>query len=178
MPRGRLIFSFQAEIARIDTARTATDPPDGDPSRPVVSGYDPIFREPLKVPANPDDRIGISARRELPPVLVPAQIEAESFERMQMMIGGDSPIALFRIVCHFRDLERMGLVRANGTAAFQKGDRLTRVLQRDGTLVQEFPDPPGLYARQVLPRGFGLSLRNPKRNLLFIDFEAREQSTR
>lgn len=177
--RGRLIFPFVVEIARLDTSSTEADPADADPDRPVDSGFDPIFREPRVLPDSANDTTGTTARQELPVVQIPAQIEAETFDRLQMLASGDSPEGLFRIILHFKDLERLSLVRANGVAAFNPGDRLHRILhKRDLSLVQEIPDPPGLYARHLLPRGWGLSVINPKRNLLFIDFEARTQSSR
>lgn len=179
MTRGRLICPFVVEIARLDTAATAADPADADADRPVDIGVDPIFREPIKVPTAEDDQIGASTRAEMAVVQVPAQIEAEHFDKLQMLLSGDSPEALFRIILHFKDLERLDLVRPDGAAHFSNGDRLVRVLHKsDLSLVQDIPDPPGLYLRHILPRGWGLSLTRAKRNLLFLDFEAREQSAR
>ncbi|MCG8668635.1 MAG: hypothetical protein MI867_04415 [Pseudomonadales bacterium] len=179
MPRGRLIFPFVVEIARIDTAGTAADPTDADPARPADSGYDPIYREPIKAPTGPSDTVGVTARVELPVVQIPAQIEAEMFERLEMLLSGHSPQEFFRVVLHFKDIERLGLTRPDGTAAFSIGDRLVRILhKKDLSLVQDIPDPPAMHAFQVMPRGWGLSPSNARRNLLFLDFRARDRSTR
>ena len=45
--RGRLIFSFLAELYRLDTVTTATDDPDG--AGPLTGGYDPDFKESVLV---------------------------------------------------------------------------------------------------------------------------------
>lgn len=179
MPHVPLIFPFVIEVARLDTAGTAADPVDADPARPADSGYDPIYREPIKVPTSPTDRVGVSARVELPVIQIPAQIEAEQFDKLQMLLSGNSPAEMFRCILHFRDIERQGLTRPNGVAAFSPGDRLVRVLhKRDLTLVQDFPDPPGMHLEQAMPRGWGLSRRSATRDLLFLDFRARDRSVR
>ena len=169
MPRGRLICPFLAEVARLDTAATSDDP---DGSGPILGGMDPIFREPVKVPTDSDDEIGTTNRVELPVVQIPVQIEAEQFDRLQMLANGLSPRGVIRLIAHFRDLETMGLVHPDGSAAFDTDDRLVRILRKDGVLVQEFT---GLYLTQAIPRGWGLSTSVPKRNLLFLDFMSRDQ---
>ena len=179
MPHVPLIFPFVIEVARLDTAGTAADPVDADPARPVDSGYNPVYREPTKVPTSTTDRIGVSARVELPVIQIAAQIEAEQFDRLQMLISGHSPSELFRCVLHFRDIERQSLTRPDGVAAFSVGDRLVRILhKRDLSLVQDIPDPPGMHLEQALPRGWGLSRTRATRDLLFLDFRARDRSVR
>lgn len=173
MPRGRLIFPFLARIARIDTVATEADP---DAAGPLTSGYDDVFREPVMVPASGDDRLGSSARVEATPISVRCQVEPEQFEVLQQMVSGDAAQGRFHLVLHFKDLEDAGLVEASGHAAIRKGDRLVGIDRTDGTLVQEVPDPPGLYVHEALPRGMGLSLNNAHRNLLLLTFRSRDKS--
>ncbi len=171
MARGRLIYPFVAEIAPLDTAATeAIDPPG-----PVSSGFDEDFRTVVKVSVG-NEQVGTSQRQEGALIQIEAQIDAEEFERLEMMLSGDSPNSRFRLILHFKELERLGFVDADGRATFKKGDRLHRILDKKGNLVQTIPNPPGLYVQQAMPRGWGLGGSNPKRNLLFLDFQERETS--
>lgn len=174
MTRGRLIFPFLVDFEQLDTAAIEADP---DGAGSLSSGYDEVFREPVKVLENPDDQVGKTVRVENT-LQVRAQIESVQFERLEQMISGDSPQGRFMLVLHFRDLEKAGLVDADGLAMIRKGDRLGAIRETDGTLVQNIPDPPGLYVNELLPRGMGLSLKKPKRNLLIVTLKARDQSTR
>lgn len=175
MPRGRLVFPFLIEIAPLDTAATAADPDGGGE---LESGYDPIFRAPKKILADPADQTGASGRVEGAVYTMPAQVEPEFFQRLEMLLAGDNPDGMMRLVFHFRDLENAGRVDANGLATIRKGDRINRILTKRGELVQVIPNPPGLFVTEALPRGMGLSLGNPKRNLLLVTVQEREQSSR
>ena len=169
--RGRLIFPFVVELAQLDTPATAADP---DATGPLSSGYDEVFREPLKVLQAPADQLGETVRAETL-IQFRAQIEPEQQERLEAMLSGESPNSRFAVVAHFRDLEKAGLVGPDGRALIRKRDRLTRILTTKGALVEEVPDPPGLYVVEVQSRGFGPSRM---RNLLLVVFEEREQSVR
>ena len=50
--RGRLIFPFVAELHRLDTHAMATTDP--DPDGPHTSGYDPDFKEPVRIDEDDD----------------------------------------------------------------------------------------------------------------------------
>jgi len=171
MPRGRLIFPFIVELYQLDTVATEADP---DGAGPLTSGYNEFFREPIKILGDPADQVGESARVESGPIQVEAQIEPEMFERLEMMLSGQSPDTRFAVVAHYANLERNGLVLSDGTPSIKKGDRLSRILScRTGELVEPVPNPPGLFVRQTQPRSFGLGT---ERNLLLIEFEERSQS--
>lgn len=173
--RGRLIFPFLIELAPLDTAATESTDPDG--AGPLTSGYDALFRAPVKVLADSDDQVGVKARVEGALIQLPAQIEPDQMEQLAMLLSGESPESnRFRVVCHYNDLEDQGLVNADGTPAVRKRDRLTRILDLDGNLVETIPNPPGLYVEQVMSRGWGLGGAVPTRNLLFIDFADRAVS--
>ena len=167
--RGRLIFPFLAEIFRLDTCAMATEDPDG--SGPLLSGYDPDFKEPVLVDRN-DDGIGERIRKEHSPVRVPCQVEPDSFEVLQEYASGNSPRSRIRLVFHFADLERMGLVDPNsGDALLRVGDRLGGLYDLGGSLVHSIPS---LFATESRPIGFGLFMSRPRRNLLLVTFEDRK----
>lgn len=170
--RGRLIFPFFAELARLDTLGTAAAGPGL-----ATSGYDPDFKEPVLIDED-DDGIGEQRRRELPPVRLACQVEPDAFDVMRMLAAGNAPRSQIELVFHFADLEREGLVDpATGDALIRPGDRLVAIYDRAHALVQAIRTPPGLYATEARPSGFGLDLARPRRNLLLVSFADRPQAT-
>jgi hypothetical protein len=169
--RGRLINPFLAEIARLDTVATAADP---DAAGPFASGYDPDFKETVVVPSGPGR--GVDARKEMPPVRIPCQVEVGAFEALRQLASGNSPDSRVTLVFHFRDLERMGLVDAGtGDALLRVNDRLVAIHDLDGNLVQAVRTPPGLYVTEVQPQSFGIGR---SRNLLLATVGSRELGAR
>lgn len=174
--RGRLIFRFLAELHRLDAAATAGTDPDGP--GPLVSGYDPDFKEPVRVDLD-DDGLGAPLRKEHLPIRLPCQVEPEVLEELRMLPAGQSPKMQLRLTFHFRDLERLGLVHTvTGAPLIQPGDRLGALYERQGVLVQAFRDPPGLFVTDARATGFGLGHARPRRNLLLVTFEDRQRATR
>src|SRR5579859_6373306 len=171
MPRGRLIFPFLASIARIDTEATEADP---DGAGPLTSGYDPIFREPIKIPdlTDPSQPQMTDARREHTVIQVPCQIEPDQWELLDLMSAGRSPDTIFQVVFHYRTLERMGLVESNGEPHIRIDDRLTVISDRLGNLIRQLR-PPGIYVTEVQDIGHGLGRF---RNLLLVKFQDRKQA--
>lgn len=168
--RGKLINPFLAEVARLDTVATADDP---DGAGPLTSGYDPDFKETVVLQDAGDHR---DARREMPAILIPCQVEVGAFEALRQLGSGNSPDSRVTLVFHFRDLERMGLVDpATGDALLLVNDRLASIRDLGGALVQAVRTPPGLYATEVQPQSFGLGR---SRNLLLVTFEERELGVR
>jgi hypothetical protein len=95
-----------------------------------------------------------------------------------MYPAGNSPRSKLMLVFHFRDLERLALVdSATGEALIRPGDRLAGLFDKAGRLVQAVQTPPGLYAIEARPIGFGLSRWRPRRNLLLVTFEERRTAT-
>lgn len=173
--RGRLIFPFVAELARLDTQGIAEGDPDG--AGPLTSGYDPDFHEGVLVDGD-DDGVGERRRRELPAVRLPCQVEPEAFDALRLFSAGNAPRSRIELVFHFGDLERQGLVDpASGDAMIRPGDRLAALFDTRGALVQRIRNPPGLYVTEARPIGFGLDLRHPRRNLLLVAFNDRPQGT-
>ena len=170
--RGRLIFRFLADVHRLDTSAQALEDPDG--AGPITGGYDPDFKEPVLVDLD-DDGIGERIRKEHPAVRIPCQVEPDAFDALQEYASGNSPRSRLRLVFHFADLERMGLVdAASGDALVRVGDRLGAIHDLAGELVQAVRTPPGLYVTEAKPIGFGLFMPRPRRNLLLATFEDRE----
>lgn len=168
--RGRLIFAFQARIHRLDRALMIVAPPESG------RGFDPDFHEPVLVDRD-DDGVGERERLELPPVLVPCQVEPKKMDEQTVFAAGNSPDSKLQLVMHFRDLERLDLVdRDTGEALIAAGDRLGALHDRAGELVQEIRTPPGLYVTEARPLGFGLDRTRPRRNLLLVTFEDRQQA--
>jgi len=172
MSRGKIIFPFVLTIGQLDTEATAADP---DGAGPLTSGYDDIFREPVAVPT-PGDQDGVVAREENV-ITVRGQFEPGDVEIQNNMLSGNSPEGQLIAWVHFSELQLNGLLDDNGQAMIRNNDRLIQIDTVDGLFVQSFPDPPGMYAITVSPRGWGLG--NPaRRNLLKIIFEPRLQSVR
>jgi hypothetical protein len=171
MSRGRLIRPFLVTIARLDTHATAADP---DGSGDLEAGYDDEFREPVIVPpSDTESSARGTVNRVESTVQLHAQIEEEDFMTLRMMSTGNSPNSLIRCVLHFKELEAEGLVDDNGMPKLNVNDRLTAIHDRNGNLVMNVPDNPGLYCTEAQPRGHGLGY---KRNLLLMTFEERPRS--
>ena len=164
-----MIFPFLAEVSQIDPTRTDKDP---DAGGPLARGYDPDFRE----PATFTDAAGsrqIATKRVSK--CVPCQVEVEEFESLQRTHQGDAPTSLIRLVFHFSDLEKSGLVSPDtGEGEIRPTDQLLSLRRRcfPDKVVQRFRDNPGLFAVESLPRSFGLG---QQRNLLVVRFEERRR---
>ena len=147
--RGRLIHPFDVEMYRLDLAAMA-----------AAGKLDEDYRE-VK-----------GARIEMLPVLIPAQIEPDAFQRQMRKELGDVKAGVFGLTFHFADLEDLGLVdAATGIALIRPNDRMGAIYESGGgPLVQQFPDPPGMYVEEATPSGFGLG---GKRNLLIVRLMSR-----
>jgi hypothetical protein len=157
--RGRLINPFMVEIRRLALATMSTG-----------SLQDPDYREPkLK---STTDRKGAPDRREMDAVRIPGQIEPDAFQRQMMKELGDTKASVFAVCFHFIDLEELGLVEAaTGIALIRPDDRMSAIYKMDNeTLVQTFPDPPGMYVVSADPTGYGLG---GDRNLLLVRMQSR-----
>lgn len=171
--RGRLIFTFWAELYRLDPQAMAG--PDG-PATPQ-RGYDPDFKEPALFDAD-DDGVGERVRAELVPVRLPCQVEPHAVEALRMLATGNAPRSQLELIFHFADLERRQLVdAATGEALIRPGTRLGALYDGSGTLLHVVRTPPGLYATEARPIGFGLDLGRSRRNLLLVSFADRPQGS-
>ena len=167
--RGKLIFPMLAEIAQLRTDLVEEDP---DGAGPLTSGYDEDFREPIVIVNSNDDPTIGSVHRIERCILIPAQIETREVEHLNQIASGASPQNTIDLVFHFKDLERLNLVdEDSGEAKLRNNDRLVSLRKkRRGGFIQEFRNPPGLFATEVQPRGFGFG---DNRNLLLVTFRER-----
>lgn len=156
--RGRLIFPFLIEVARLDTKGTED-----------AGAYDADFRTVRAKLVDGERAVG---QVYLEPIKLPAQVEDGTYEMQRQTRSGNAPASSTVCVLHFRDLEAAGLVDpATGDALLRTNDRLLAVYRRkDGALAQAMPRE-GLYATEVKPGGFGLS--GGYRNLLIVTFQDR-----
>lgn len=171
--RGRLIWPFVVRIAPLDRAATAADP---DGLDVLETGYDHDFREPRQLP---DEALqqGRDARVEGEHVDLPCQIEDMAWEQLRMMRSGPAPQFEMVLVFHFAMFEMRGLVDHMGIATVPRiGDRIVSVhRQIDLSLVEEVPNPPGLFCEEAIPRSHGLS--GLHRNLLVCTFRERSKAS-
>jgi hypothetical protein len=148
--RVRLVRPLLAEIAQLDTLATAQAP-----------GYDPDFQEPRA-----------SMRREKPPIQVHTQVEITAHEVLQQSMAGNVPDSRLVLVMDFEDLSRRGLIDpATNETTLRVGDRLVRLLNGIGVLIETYPNPPGMFLTE-LRAVCGLER---DRNLLLAFFNDREQ---
>lgn len=145
--RGDLIHPQRARIERLDTLASK-------------AAFNPILKGP---------------RPEQDPTYMPAvdvrcQVEQGQDAVQVRSPMGDIPTSQIKLILHYRDLERMGLVDANGGASFRKGDRLVALLTRRGA-IERFYSPP-LYCTAVEDGGHG---RGGRRNLCVLSYENRPQ---
>lgn len=173
--RGRLINPFKARIHRFDTVGTAADP---DGAGELTSGFDDVFREPVRLP---EGEAASNTRKELAPILIPCQFEGDDAQgALEQMGAGNDPRFLVRLVFHFADLELMGLVDPiTGEALVRVNDRFDAIYRHDDeTLIQYVggatPDGGGLYCIEARPVSFGLS--GGERNLLVCVFADRDST--
>jgi hypothetical protein len=165
--RGRLIFPFEAELAQFDAAGTAAN---RDGTSPLAEGgFDPIFREPIKLPTSTGQGPGRTARAEHPLIRVDAQIESGTFDKLRAFFGGNSPDSRIAIVVHYRSLEAAGMIDTDGTAKIRIGDRLNAIYDRSGNLVQAITNQ--LFVVEAQPDSYGIG---QSRNLLIVFFESRD----
>ena len=168
--RGRLILPLVAEVAQLDTFETAQDP---DDDGPIESGYDPDFREPVKLPSSTGEGPGTTNRKETSPMRFAAQVEMGTAEKLQQFFSGADLDERLALVTHLGELEERGLVDEDGTGPFRIGDRLVKLLDRNEAVVLYTPREP-LYVTEIQPAGLGLG---GSRNLFVIFFESRDDGT-
>lgn len=155
--RARLIMRFLISVRQLDRDAQRLE-------------QDLDFREPLPTPS------GQPIRRELAGVLIPCQIEPDQNTRIDPGSGGLALEQRMTFNVLRRDLLRLGLIDEglSGTALLGLDDRVEALFTKRNDLIQEFPDPPGMYITRVVPRGFGISIRSPKADLISLVCEERK----
>lgn len=156
--RGRLIQRFVAVLYRLDATATAAV---------TGGGYDTIWGWPK--PVVDGTQTGAPSRRERAAVRVPCQVDRRRFGQDRLTRGGveleiDLTLTLFE-----PDLVALGLMDASGRPALYAGDRIGALEQIDGTIVETFPNPPGLFVVGIERAGHGLAaFGTPRNNLCLV----------
>lgn len=161
-----LLFPSDAIIYRLDLDAMAADP---DGAGEITTGIDPDYREPVVLPTS--NRVGAPNRLETSPVTIPAQVDTESLERLQMAASGDQASGYLILTMKFADLEALGLLDSQTGNPLLRRARLDAI-QKDGETTYQFPNPPGLFVDQMAP-SFGFDGR---RDLLTVRFSTRDRA--
>lgn len=150
--RGRLIFPLTAEIARLNTAATA-------------SNYDQTFKT-----FKPG-----TGRVEYPTVKLLAQVEMGQWQKQTFLQAGNAPDSRLTLVFHMRELEQKGLINADGSAKIQVNDRLVAIYDKAGNRLEQHvrSETGGLYVVEAQPAGLGFGGRC---NLLVTIYEDRPRT--
>lgn len=158
----RLIFPKIVEIRRFDTAATA-----------AASGFDRSLRETLV--DNPNDGTPRVNQRRETPIRIRAQIETDTFQRLNMGGLGDAPTSHLVVVFLASEMKAAGFVDpTSGEPLFKVTDRLAGIYTLAGGLILAIEDPPGLYAVSVKPCGIGFGFgRSTGYELVEGSFEGR-----
>lgn len=114
---------------------------------------------------------GVPGRREHATVTVRCQVDRSRWGEQRMTAAGVLVVAEIVLTLDMRELERRGLTRADGAPRFSRGDRLESIRTKRGVSVEAFPDPQGVRVENVERAGHGLSLRNPRPNLVYLHCE-------
>jgi hypothetical protein len=120
---------------------------------------------------------GVQGRREHTIVTVHCQIDRSRWGEQDMTAGGVNEVAEIILTLDMRELESIGLTRVDGAPRFNRGDRLERIRTIRNVSVEAFPDPQGVRVEKVERAGHGLSLTNPRPNLVYLHC-ARDRVTR
>lgn len=157
--RGRLIQRFKVDIARLDEAATAAV---------VGGGYDEDFKEP--VPVDDGTQLGADSRRYHDVVTLTCQLDRdERWGDQRSTRGGNNVQADLVLVLHRGELERMGLIDANGAHVFRKGDKIIQLRTLKGAVQRNFDDPPGMFVESWDLAGHGLeAFGTPQQNLIYM----------
>jgi hypothetical protein len=156
--RGRLIQRFVAVLYRLDPVATAA----------VTSGgYDATFREPIRVPNG--TQLGAASRREKTAIRLRCQIDRTQFDGASLIRAGYQPEHQLQLVTFWPELEAAGLIGTDGNPLLAPGDRVGEIETIAGAIEATFPNPPGLWVRNLERAGHGLAAFGvPRTNLLIL----------
>lgn len=162
-----LVRPLIAEIAQLDTVATAAV----DPPGVATSGYDDDFKEPvLAAPAI--QGLGVDQRQEKAVVRIPVQVEFGPFEQLRQAFSGNLPDSRIVLVLDYDDLDRLGLIEpSSNESLLRPNDRVVQILNGQGTVIESFPNPPGMFITELRP-GYGL---DADRNIVLAFADDREQ---
>lgn len=164
--RGRLIKPVLARIYLLDTALTEAN--DGG----FASGYDPIFKEPVK------SVDGTTARTEAEePIDLRCQVRGQIGDYARLNMGGSGHHGEYDVVLIFyrHDLEKSGLIdTSTGESRLRVNCRLDGIYTLTGVMQRKYVDPQ-LFCTEPQDRGIGFDSRI---NLVQLRFAERETTTK
>lgn len=135
--------SYVARFLQIDTAATATN-------TATSAGYDDLLGEPNVYHSDPDDPIGEVGRVNTIHD-VQCQVDVTQFsDRLRQSAQGKSRDSKYEITVQRRTLQNLSLIDPNGESMIRTGAQLDRILDRSGSLVLAFPNPPGLFVEEII----------------------------
>lgn len=157
--RGRLIQRFHAVLYRLDATAMAAV---------AGGGYDAIWGWPK--PVVDATQVGAPSRRERAAVRVPCQIDRPRSGKDEVFTRGGHELRYdYVLTMHEPDLLALGLIDTDGRPAIYAGDRVGALETLDGTVMQTFANPPGLYVVGCERAGHGLNCFGaPRNNLVFV----------
>lgn len=144
-----LISPMTVVIAPLDIAATQGQDPAGD----ATTGYDPDFREPIALQASGGAPV-TDTRVYGEDISIPCQIEFKTYEELQMIEAGDANLSKIAIVLHRRDLQRLGLLDADGNITIKKGDKIVR-FEKNGRTTLVPHEQLWVYRIDPASQGFG-----------------------
>lgn len=139
-----LIFPKYVEIARLNTDEQVT-------AETAISSLRDLRAY------NPNDSVNDrdDGRRYNDPILLKAQIETGANKALTMSPYGAVPDSRMKLVFLMKDLSCLGLVDAQGNTLLKPRDKILRIRDEMGNVIQEFEDPPGMFFVEVTPSGYG-----------------------
>jgi len=117
--------------------------------------YDRIWGAPK--PVADGTQTGAEGRRERAPVTQLCQLGRDEVGKRTLTAGGESDKSDFTILLKKDLLAAAGLMDDTGLPHLHIGDRIAKILQRNGAIALDFPDPPGMWITKVEPVGYGLT---------------------
>lgn len=131
------------------------------------SVYDDVFGAPT--PQSDGTQEGQETRRELAPVTIECQLDRADWGTRKLTAGGEEEKADGILTLKKDDLDSASLMGSDGSPMLHIGDRLDKILQIDGDVAIDFPNPPGMWVQKVETAGFGLAyFGTPEVNLFYI----------
>jgi hypothetical protein len=157
-----LLFPVQASIYRLDIQATWNV----DPVGPKTEGYDYLYREPV---IERDTGAREVTRVESGSVLVPCQVEMQTFEQLQAAFGGDNAATDTALVLHRKDLAQLSLLDSNNKCILKPGDRIDH-LEKNGQTVLTWVKP--MYVYEVRPRSWGFGPTGYDLEILYTTYRS------
>lgn len=131
----------------------------------VGGGFDDVFGG-VK-PVNDGTQEGDTRLREMEPITLVCQVDRNAWGNRNMAPGGYIEQRRTIFVVERRRLAAKGLIDARGLPKINVGDRIGKLMDMGGNLVESFDVPNGLWVHHVGRAGHGLKAFGNRTNRLF-----------